>query len=65
MNYGAGEFEWVPTPEGIANSNLTRFIERTGEADLQALERRADKDPGWLTDQGRRTQAHDRKLCGT
>jgi acetyl-CoA synthetase len=51
MSDRTGDFEWLPTPEGIAGSVLSRFIASTGEADLQALERRADKDPGWLTEQ--------------
>ncbi|MDO9479031.1 MAG: AMP-binding protein, partial [Hydrogenophaga sp.] len=48
MNSTKRPFDWVPTPEIVANSNLTAFIRKTGEADLAALSRRADADPAWL-----------------
>lgn len=41
----------MPTPEMVAQSNLSAFIRHTGEADLQALSRRADADPAWLVQQ--------------
>ncbi len=51
MNSTKRPFAWVPTPEIVANSNLTAFIRKTGEADLAALSRRADADPAWLMQQ--------------
>ena len=51
MNSTKRPFDWVPTPEIVANSNLTAFIRKTGEADLAALSRRADADPAWLMQQ--------------
>lgn len=51
MNSTKRPFDWVPTPEIVANSNLTAFIRKTGEADLAALSSRADADPAWLMQQ--------------
>ena len=51
MNPTKRPFDWVPTPEIVANSNLTAFIRKTGEPDLAALSRRADADPAWLMQQ--------------
>ena len=51
MNPTKRPFDWVPTPEIVANSNLTAFIRKTGEPDLAALSRHADADPGWLMQQ--------------
>ncbi len=51
MNSTKRPFDWVPTPEIVANSNLTAFIRKTGEADLAALCRHADADPAWLMQQ--------------
>jgi len=44
-------FDWAPTPDTIAQSNLSAFIRHTGEADLDALCRHADADPAWLMQQ--------------
>lgn len=44
-------FDWTPSPETIAGSNLTAFIRYTGQPDLQSLQRRADADPAWLMEQ--------------
>jgi acetyl-CoA synthetase len=51
MNSTERPFDWVPTPEIVANSNLSAFIRKTGEPDLAALQRRADADPAWLMQQ--------------
>jgi len=51
MNSTKRPFDWLPTPETLAQSNLGAFIRRTGEPDLQALSRRADADPAWLMQQ--------------
>ena len=51
MNSTKRPFDWVPTPEIVANSNLTAFIRKTGEPDLAALSSRADADPAWLMQQ--------------
>src|SRR3972149_9401162 len=45
------EFAWSPTPELIARSNLTAFLERTGCGDYDALVARADAEPGWFWEQ--------------
>jgi acetyl-CoA synthetase len=44
-------FDWVPTPELMAQSTLTRFLQQVGEPDCDALSRRADADPAWLMEQ--------------
>ena len=41
MNSTKRPFDWVPTPEIVAKSNLTAFIRKTGEPDLATLCRRA------------------------
>lgn len=41
-------FDWVPTPELIAGSNLTAFLRHVGEPDYESLADRADADPAWL-----------------
>ncbi len=41
-------FDWTPTAETAAASNLAAFVRHCGEADLDALSRRADADPAWL-----------------
>ena len=51
MNSTKRPFDWVPTPEIVAKSNLTAFIRKTGEPDLATLCRRADADPAWLMQQ--------------
>ncbi len=41
-------FDWVPTPELIAGSNLTAFLRQVGENSYESLADRADADPAWL-----------------
>jgi len=45
------EFAWSPTPELIARSNLSAFLEHTGCGDYDALVARADAEPGWFWEQ--------------
>ncbi|HET7677082.1 MAG TPA: AMP-binding protein [Candidatus Limnocylindrales bacterium] len=39
---------WRPTPELRRESRLAGFLRATGEADLEALQRRAEADPAWF-----------------
>ncbi|MDF2630722.1 MAG: Acetate--CoA ligase [Symbiobacteriaceae bacterium] len=39
---------WRPTPEMVAGARITRFIERCGLPDLDALMARAAADPAWF-----------------
>ncbi|MCW5636219.1 MAG: AMP-binding protein [Rubrivivax sp.] len=41
-------FDWTPSSDIIAASNLGAFMRHCGEHELAALERRADADPAWL-----------------
>ncbi len=41
-------FNWVPTPDLIAQSNLTAFLHKVGESSFDSLGKRADADPAWL-----------------
>jgi acetyl-CoA synthetase len=41
-------FDWVPTPEIAAASNLTAFLAHCGERDYESLNARATADPAWL-----------------
>lgn len=41
-------FYWKPTPEIIAQSNLTAFLKRVGLPDYASLRQKGDEDPGWL-----------------
>ncbi|TAK72813.1 MAG: AMP-dependent synthetase [Betaproteobacteria bacterium] len=41
-------FNWVPTPDLIAQSNLTAFLHKVGESSFDSLSKRADADPAWL-----------------
>jgi acetyl-CoA synthetase len=41
-------FDWVPTPDVIAASNLSAFLAFVGEADYASLNARAERDPAWL-----------------
>ena len=45
------EFAWSPTPELIAQSNLTAFLDRTGCTSYDALIARADAEPAWFWEQ--------------
>lgn len=42
------KFYWEPTPEIIAQSNLTAFLKRVGLPDFASLQKKGDQDPGWL-----------------
>ena len=48
MNSTKQPFDWVPTPELIAQSNLTAFLHTVGESSFESLSPRADADPAWL-----------------
>ena len=39
---------WRPGPAELTRSRLARFIASTGEANLEALQRRAARDPAWF-----------------
>jgi acetyl-CoA synthetase len=39
---------WRPTPELLRDSRLAGFLRATGEPDLEALQARAVRDPGWF-----------------
>ncbi len=39
---------WRPAPDAAANTRLGRFISHVGERDLEALQRRAERDPAWF-----------------
>lgn len=51
MNSTKCTFDWSPSPELLAQSNLTAFLHRTGEPSLDALTAHADADPAWLMQQ--------------
>jgi acetyl-CoA synthetase len=42
------EAAWRPSRELMAESLLARFLRSTGERDLEALQRRAERDPAWF-----------------
>lgn len=48
MNSVKSAFEWLPSAQGMADSNLSAFLRQTGEATLENLSARADEDPAWL-----------------
>jgi acetyl-CoA synthetase len=39
---------WRPGPEELQTSRLAAFLRSTGQPDLEALQRRAEADPGWF-----------------
>jgi acetyl-CoA synthetase len=39
---------WRPTPELLADARLARFLRSSGEPDLERLQARAVRDPGWF-----------------
>jgi acetyl-CoA synthetase len=39
---------WRPTPETLARSRLAALVRTSGEADLTALQRHAERDPAWF-----------------
>ena len=48
MNSTKQPFDWAPSPELMAQSNLTAFLHKVGESDFENLSARADADPAWL-----------------
>ncbi len=44
------EFVWTPSPELVANANVTRFMRRHGIPDVHALLKRSTADPEWFWD---------------
>src|SRR3990167_1973571 len=48
MNSTKQPFDWMPTPELMAQSNLTAFLHEVGESSFESLSARADADPAWL-----------------
>lgn len=44
-------FDMMPSPELVAQSNLSAFLRKTGETDIETLAERADADPAWLMEQ--------------
>ena len=44
-------FDWLPTPEIVAASNLTAFLRKVGLPDYETLLARAEADPAWLQQQ--------------
>ena len=44
----SGEIVWRPTPEGVARSNLRRFMDAHGIASLAELQRRTTGDIAWF-----------------
>ena len=45
------QFEWVPSPEIVAGSNLTAFLKRVELPDHASLLARSEADPAWLMQQ--------------
>ena len=45
------QFEWVPSPEIVAGSNLTAFLKQVGLPDHASLLARSEADPAWLMQQ--------------
>jgi len=41
-------YDMLPSPEMMAQSNLSAFMRKTGESNLDALAAHADADPAWL-----------------
>ncbi len=39
---------WRPTRENLADSRLARFLKASGDPDLTALQRHAERDPAWF-----------------
>lgn len=42
------QFDWVPSPELVAQSNLSAFLASVGEPDYASLLARSTADPAWL-----------------
>jgi len=45
------QFEWVPSPEIVAGSNLTAFLKQVDLPDHASLLARSEADPAWLMQQ--------------
>jgi acetyl-CoA synthetase len=43
-----GEFAWVPTPQRIAEANVTRLMERAGAGSIDELRRQSVADVDWF-----------------
>ena len=39
---------WRPAPDAASGTRLGRFLRTTGEHDLEALQRHAERDPSWF-----------------
>lgn len=48
MAPGNQKFHWEPTPELVAQSNLTAFLKMVGLPDFESLVKKGDREPGWL-----------------
>lgn len=48
MNAKNPSYDFVPSPETMARSNLTAFVRWTGETNIESLAAHADADPAWL-----------------
>ena len=46
----SGKFAWAPTPEMIANSRLTAYMQAHGLRDYEMLLQKSDEDPAWYWD---------------
>ena len=44
-------YVWTPPPELVAQSNLTAFLQSTGQSDYDALAAKAEVNPAWLMDE--------------
>jgi acetyl-CoA synthetase len=45
-----GEFAWVPTPERVAEANVTRLMSRAGSGSIAELRRQSVADVDWFWD---------------
>lgn len=45
-----GEFAWVPTPQRIAEANVTRLMQRAGSGSIDELRRQSVADVDWFWD---------------
>ena len=44
----ANHYVWEPSPDLVAQSNLTAFLHATGHANYDSLAAAAEADPAWL-----------------
>ncbi|MGB3447569.1 MAG: AMP-binding protein [Xanthobacteraceae bacterium] len=47
----ANQYVWEPSPDLVAQSNLTAFLRATDHADYDSLAATAEADPAWLMEQ--------------